>query len=90
MKRRDATGVSEILEEDEVSAVLRDTFYGGKSGKRSRAKPKKPKQTKPDHYDVICISLYTHPLRPRPGRYRGLPARLLACRHRGAILGANF
>ena len=32
----------------------------------------------------------SHPLRPRPGRYRGLPARLLACRHRGAILGANF
>ncbi|MBW1762118.1 MAG: hypothetical protein JRJ64_11555 [Deltaproteobacteria bacterium] len=62
MKRRDATGVSEILEEDEVSAVLRDTFYGGKSGKRSRAKPKKPKQTKPDHYDVICISLYKEDL----------------------------
>jgi tRNA G10 N-methylase Trm11 len=59
MKRRDATGVSEILEEDEVSAVLRDSFYGRKAGKRSRAKPKKKK---PDHYDVICISLYTEDL----------------------------
>jgi hypothetical protein len=59
MKRRDATGVNEVLEEDEVSAVLRDTFYGGKAGKRSPAKPKKKK---PDHYDVICISLYKEDL----------------------------
>jgi tRNA G10 N-methylase Trm11 len=59
MKRRDATRVNEILEKDEVSAVLRDSFYGGKTGKRSRAKPKKKK---PDHYDVICISLYKEDL----------------------------
>jgi tRNA G10 N-methylase Trm11 len=58
MKRRDATGVDGVLDEDEVSAVLRDTFYGGKSGKRGRAKAKK----KPDHYDVICISMYTEDL----------------------------
>ena len=62
MKRRDATAVNEILDEDEVSAVLRDTFYGGKAGKGSRAKTKKPKQKKPDHYDVICISLYKEDL----------------------------
>ena len=58
MKRRNATGVDGVLDEDEVSAVLRDTFYGGKGGKRGRAKTKK----KPDHYDVICISLYTEDL----------------------------
>ena len=58
MKRRDATGVDGVLDEDEVSAVLRDTFYGGKTRKRGRAKTKK----KPDHYDVICISLYTEDL----------------------------
>ena len=62
MKRRDATAVNEILDEDEVSAVLRDTFYGGKAGTGSRAKTKKPKQKKPDHYDVICISLYKEDL----------------------------
>jgi hypothetical protein len=62
MKRREGTGVQGILEDDEVSAVLRDTFYGGKSGKRSRAKAKKPKLKKPDHYDVICISLYNEDL----------------------------
>ena len=60
MKRREGTGVNGVLEEDEVSAVLRDSFYGGKPTKRSRAKRKKKK--KPDHYDVICISLYKEDL----------------------------
>ncbi len=60
MKRREAAGVRGVLEEDEVSAVLRDSFYGDKAGKRSRAKPKKAK--KADHYDVICISLYKEDL----------------------------
>jgi hypothetical protein len=61
MKKRDGTGVGEVFEEDEVSAVLRDTFYGGKATKRKRGKAKKAKK-KPDHYDVICISLYKEDL----------------------------
>lgn len=60
MKKRNGTGVDGVFEEDEVSAVLRDTFYGGKS-KSKRGKAKKAKQ-KPDHYDVICISLYKEDL----------------------------
>jgi hypothetical protein len=62
MKRRDSEGVRGVLEQDEVSAVLRDSFYGDKPGKRGRAKPKKAKAKKPDHYDVICISLYKEDL----------------------------
>jgi len=57
MKRRDATGVNGVFEEDEVSAVLRETFYGRKTAKRAG-----PKAKKPDHYDVICISLYKEDL----------------------------
>ncbi|MDH3655682.1 MAG: hypothetical protein OEN21_15545 [Myxococcales bacterium] len=60
MKRRETAGVRGVFEGDEVSAVLRDSFYGDKPGKRSRGKPKKAK--KPDHYDVICISLYKEDL----------------------------
>jgi hypothetical protein len=59
MKRREAGGVQGVLEEDEVSAVLRDTFYRGKA--RKRTGPKRTKK-KPDHYDVICISLYKEDL----------------------------
>jgi len=62
MKRREAAGVRGVLEEDEVSAVLRDRFYGDKAGKRNRARPKKARVKKPDHYDVICISLYKEDL----------------------------
>ena len=66
MKRREGAGVRGVLEEDEVSAVLRDSFYGDKAGKRSRTKAKKAsrakKEKKPDHYDVICISLYKEDL----------------------------
>ncbi len=47
----------QVLDQDEVSAVLRDRFYG-KGNKRGRARSKK----KPDHYDVICISLYKEDL----------------------------
>ncbi len=60
MKRRGASRVNGVFEEDEVSAVLRDTFYGGKKSKRRQAKAKK--QAKADHYDVICISLYKEDL----------------------------
>ncbi|MEM9866016.1 MAG: hypothetical protein AAF938_30715, partial [Myxococcota bacterium] len=54
--------VNEVLEEDEVNAVLRETFDGGGSKKRSTAKSKTKKSKKPDHYDVICISLYKEDL----------------------------
>jgi hypothetical protein len=62
MKKRDGTGVNEVLEEDEVSAVLRDSFYGSTGAKRVRTKKKSAAKKKPDHYDVICISLYKEDL----------------------------
>ena len=61
MKKRDGTGVNEVFEEDEVDAVLRDAFYGGRGRGRGRSKKTKTKK-KPDHYDVICISLYKEDL----------------------------
>lgn len=63
MKKRDGARVNGVFEEDEVSAVLRDTFYGrGNGAKRTGRKTKKKTQKKPDHYDVICISLYKEDL----------------------------
>jgi hypothetical protein len=76
MKRRGGTRVNEVLEEDEVNAVLRDTFYGGKKRKRGPAKAKK--QAKPEHYDVICISLYKEDL----ARLDAMVARLKKRGHR--------
>ena len=60
MKKRSATRVNTVLEADEVSAVLRDTFYTASETKKPRSK----KRSKKDdlHYDVICISLYKEDL----------------------------
>ena len=54
--------MNEVLEEDELSAVLRDSFYGSTGAKRVRTKKKSAAKKKPDHYDVICISLYKEDL----------------------------
>jgi hypothetical protein len=63
MKKRDGARVNEVFEEDEVSAVLRDSFYGRGNGAKAKRPKRKPKaQKKPDHYDVICISLYKEDL----------------------------
>ena len=47
----------DIFEANEVNDVLRETFYTSK-----KRKPKKIAASKPDHYDVICISLYKEDL----------------------------
>lgn len=57
--------MKDVFEKDEVNKVLRETFYRPEpvavpKGRRSKAKPK-PKQ-KPEHYEVICISMYNEDL----------------------------
>lgn len=53
-----------LFGEDEVREVLRESFYSEPAP--AKAKPKKKsrarKNKKPDHYDVICISLYKEDL----------------------------
>ena len=56
-----------IFGEDEVREVLRESFYS-EAPKPLETRPKKKtkargrKNKKPDHYDVICISLYKEDL----------------------------
>lgn len=52
--------VRDIFDGDEVREVLSETFY-----REPAAPPKRrarPKALKPDHYEVICISLYNEDL----------------------------
>ncbi|MFT5356210.1 MAG: hypothetical protein ACI9KE_003433 [Polyangiales bacterium] len=55
-----------IFGEDEVREVLRETFYSEAPKALVESKPKKKarsrKNKKPDHYNVICISLYKEDL----------------------------
>lgn len=50
--------MKDVFDEDEVQHVLAKRFY-----RPEPAKPKKKtKKPKPDHYEVICISLYRNDL----------------------------
>lgn len=46
---------------DEVEEVLRETFYTAPKALQPKKK-KRAKAPKPDHYKVICISMYTEDL----------------------------
>ena len=62
MSKRNAARVNTVLDDEEVSAVLRDTFYRDGSDKAPKKK-RPPKAKKKDlHYEVICISLYKEDL----------------------------
>ena len=50
--------MKDVFERNEVHEVLRDTFYA----KSKKAKPPKKRNDKPDHYEVICISMYKEDL----------------------------
>jgi hypothetical protein len=64
MSKRNAARVNTVLDNDEVSAVLRDTFYRDGSAKAPAKKKRVRKAKKKEdlHYEVICISLYKEDL----------------------------
>ena len=56
-------GFDGMFGEDEVREVLRESFYAPAQPKAAKkTKKAKKKAKKPDHYDVICISLYKEDL----------------------------
>lgn len=59
MSNERAQGVRDLFDGDEVREVLSETFYQEpvERPRRGRAKA-----LKPDHYEVICISLYKEDL----------------------------
>ncbi len=66
-----------LLRGEEDREVLRETFYDGPKKVAPKAKPK-AKKPKPDHYRVICISMYEDDL----GRLDAAVAELKASGHR--------
>ncbi len=64
MSKRNAERVNAVLDNDEVSAVLRDTFYreGATKVPAKKKRVRKAKKKEDLHYEVICISLYKEDL----------------------------
>ena len=61
MKTNEA--IDQLLDEDEVTEVLKNSFYRRVSQPRgSRRRKTSEPRPKPDHYKVICISTYMEDL----------------------------
>ncbi|HJK94645.1 MAG TPA: hypothetical protein RMH85_16455 [Polyangiaceae bacterium LLY-WYZ-15_(1-7)] len=64
-KGNEAGALDALFEGDEVQEVLAERFYGGEPAKaepRGRKRKRRKAKAKPDHYSVICISLYKEDL----------------------------
>lgn len=57
-------GLSGLLSDTEIDDVLSSTFYRQDlaPAKARSARPSRTPKPKPDHYEVICISLYKEDL----------------------------
>jgi hypothetical protein len=73
-----------ILDRDEVEGVLSGAFYAPVEVPRARGK--QPPLPRPDHYKVICISLYTDDLERLDEMVDGLKARGLTKANRSALI----
>lgn len=69
MSNERAHGVRDLFDGDEVREVLGETFY---REPERRTKPRRAKAIKPDHYEVICISLYKEDLERLDAKVREL------------------
>jgi hypothetical protein len=81
-------GTARVLDADEVQGVLSGAFYspGATSPREGRSQRHRKHQPKPDHYKVICISLYTKDLEELDARVEALKARGVTKANRSALI----
>ena len=76
---------AKILDREEVEGVLSASFYS--SPERPRVVPREtPREEKPTHYKVICISMYTDDLERLDEMVEALKARGLTKANRSALI----
>lgn len=85
MSERDdlRTATAKVLDSEDVDGVLSKGFYGT-TERAPKSQPRK--QSKPTHYKVICISMYTEDLRRLDGMVDSLKARGLTKANRSALI----
>jgi hypothetical protein len=83
-------GAARVLDADEVQGVLSGAFYSPASVEPSpgqeRSRRQRKVQPKPEHYKVICISLYTKDLEELDARVEELKARGVTKANRSALI----
>jgi hypothetical protein len=77
-----------VLDLDEVQGVLSGTFYTPlpEESPASRMRQTRPPAPKPDHYRVICISIYTEDLARLDEMVNKLKLRGLTKANRSALI----
>lgn len=60
MAKEAGNGVANLFDGDEIREVLSETFY--QPAEPAPKRRRRAKALKPDHYEVICISLYKEDL----------------------------
>jgi len=77
-----------VLDVDEVEGVLSSSFYAPSSEERPvlYAADAAPREEKPTHYKVICISMYTDDLKRLDTMVDTLKARGLTKANRSALI----
>jgi hypothetical protein len=81
-----AAAASSLLDADEVEGVLAGAFYSEDAG-RARAKALRT-PPRPDHYKVICISLYNEDLTALDAKVDELKSRGFTKANRSALIRA--
>jgi hypothetical protein len=61
MNHKDTHSLGRVLDRDEVTGVLSGSFYASEGSERPKSESRQ-KAAKPEHYKVICISMYTQDL----------------------------
>jgi hypothetical protein len=84
--RDDETGLgaARVLDADEVQGVLSGSFYAPEPTPAGKAR--KPREPRPAHYKVICISLYTKDLERLDALVDALKARGITKANRSALI----
>ncbi len=80
-------GTARVLDADEVEGVLSGTFYTGERAPKQEREGR-PEATKPLHYKVICISMYTKDLERLDRLVDELKSRGVTKANRSALIRA--
>lgn len=71
-----------VLDHDDIDGVLGQSFYGNRAPQQATP----PAKDRPQHYKVICISMYTDDLERLDEMVQTLKARGLTKANRSALI----
>ena len=76
----------ELMDKDEVEGVLSGAFYQPPPAAEGRERARAKTLSKPEHYKVICISMYTEDLARLDEMVKALKAKGLTKANRSALI----